>query len=242
MATIKAIYKKNGKKYDIEELELLSPFDGKFHKYYKVGGAEMPEYLFKDKFKICKDEIESDDMLAIADLLRETTLPFKENLITKTRSWASDQVDLNKVLRDNHFALPKKTDWKGSYILTYQYFLGETQGRNEANKMSRFVSDLTNFDKTIFVQKEVRRINAAFETDIKKLASRMADKKMKLDQLRFYDLKVLEGSLDLWITDGNITFHARTILANGKKLQPHYRFIAKNIKAENLLITQSKGN
>ena len=241
MATIKAIYKQNGKKYDIEELELLSPFDGKFHKYYKVGGAEMPEYLFKDKFKICKEQIESDDMLAIADLLRETTLQFKEKIIAKTRSWASDQVDENCTMRDRYFALPKSQEWKGSYVLTYQQILGETEGRNKANKMSRFVSDLTNFDKTIFVQKEVRRINAAFETDIKKLASRMAEKKMKLDQLRFYDLKVLEGSLDLWITDGDITFHARTILANGKKLQPHYRFITKNIKSENLLITQSKG-
>lgn len=242
MATIKAIYKKNGKKYDIEELELLSPFDGKFHKYYKVCGAEMPDYLFKEKFKICKADIESDDMLAIADLLREVTLPFKENLITEIRSWATGQVDMNCILRDQYFSLPKKTDWKGSYILTYQYFLGEAQGRNEANKMSRFVSDLKNFDKTIFVQKEVRKINAAFETDIKKLASRMSEKNMKLENLKVYNLKVLAGSLDLWITDGDITFHARTILANGKKLQPHYRFITKNIKAENLLITEAKSN
>lgn len=240
MATIKAIYKKNGKKYDIEELELLSPFDGKFHKYYKVCGADMPEYLFKEKFKICKEEIESDDMLAIADLLREVTLPFKENLITETRSWATGQVDENCKMRDRYFALPKTQEWAGSYNSTYQQILGEIEGRSLANKMSRFVSDLTNFDKSIFVQKEVRKINAAFETDIKKLASRMSEKNMKLENLKVYDLKVLAGSLDLWITDGDITFHARTILANGKKLQPHYRFITKNIKAENLLIAQSK--
>lgn len=237
MKIINAIYKRTGKKYQVEVGERISPFTNKMQKFYKLCGSEISESEFDRKFKISKEEVESDDMIGIADLLRSHTADFKSNLIETTKSWAGSQVDKNIVMRDNYFALPKTPDWKGSYIKTYQHFLGEIEGRNQANKMQRFVSDLLNFDRTIFVQREIRIINAAFETDIKKLAKRMSEKNMNLNSMKIKNLCLKAGTLDLWITDGNITFHARTILANGRKLQPHYRFITKNLKSANIPMT-----
>ena len=74
------------------------------------------------------------------------------------------------------------------------------------------------------IQKEVIGAEQHYENAVHTIAQRVIKKDLDLKKIRLSHTK-LKQFFDVYITDGEKTLHARTIVASGPVQRPHYRYI-----------------
>jgi hypothetical protein len=88
------------------------------------------------------------------------------------------------------------------------------------------VYNARNTGKDKYIAKEIKKAVLHYENSIVKLAYRIEKKGLNLDKITVKTSHI-GVNINTWITDGEQTVHAYTIIASGEIQRPHYRYLIK---------------
>ena len=191
--------------------------------YEKVKNHRI-EFVFNEvlrKRKITFADVETQ-LTKCVKLLTEELKEFKKVFIEKRIEWAEmDYKRLSKYFDWKHgdwlyrFGVTKENKHRGGFYKVLD------SGAQILRVESKRASTMTIEE---FLKEAEKEANQYFEQSIYKLADRICRTDLDIDKLTL-ETTSLGVNFNTHISDGKTTLHARTIIAHGEIIKPHYRYI-----------------
>jgi len=173
-----------------------------------------------------KNTVDESNVKKIFEGLKRETVSFKEEYLTRMKDFVTNEFD-NIIKKYSEYTYETWMNEFGvefaSYSRTYKRLSKE--GNNLMTKTNNFKYILEKGKRDTYIQDEVNKYSEDFDMKLSKLAGRMDNKGFKSE------IKVTSEHVGVnfscWVTDGELTAHAYTIIASGPIVRPHYRYLVK---------------
>ena len=172
------------------------------------------------------DLVDESNVKVIFESLKVETTSFKKEYLKRMETFLSDEFD-DIIEKYGDF---KYEDWLREFGQDVNRY-GNTRrvitkdGEKLKSKTYRFKTIFSKNGKDGYIKKELEFYSQDFDSKLFKLAGRMDDKGFT------NDIKVTSKhvgvNFNCTVTDGNVTVTARTIIASGPIVRPHYRYLVR---------------
>lgn len=190
--------------------------------------------------------------MTLLQALTQNTQDLKKEYIEQTKKWAGNHFDFivdklswNEVKWCEYFRLtPRLANYRGTEEIVYdpkrklehmqfwtmpENFYNTRQAR-EKDRMQSEARSAERKGKDQYIAEAVVRAERHYKDSLDKLVDRLAKKGVS-DQNAKGDLSIKKAkvgiNLEMFITVGDITAKAWTIVASGAVQRPHYRYLVK---------------
>lgn len=166
-------------------------------------------------------------------LLTEQTQDLRREYVARTKEWAAGEYDRIIKWLPGALALRERVEaeyspLRGAERSRYSHEqLGRPYNSKEWYQHERRINaarDVERRGKAAFIKRAGEEAEAHYAASIEKLAARVEAKGLDQGRLSVKTAKV-ERNIETVLTDGVQTVYARTILAWGPIVRPHYRYI-----------------
>lgn len=208
---------------------------------------------------VANNDTKSSDGKALLDKLYNETAPLKETYVEKMGEWAGNYYDgIRKEVDAGYAAYVDKNGYdeyekiKTAEMTTNEYFryysnplskwryneLSDAEkatykvrrrlSHRNASRWTRINKEADN-TKAEFIELKKEEANQYYESTVLKLATRIREIGFNIDNLTLKSSHV-DVNFETWISDGEKTYQAFTIIASGPVQRPHYRYLINERK------------
>lgn len=186
--------------------------------YSAAYGAELLEVI---------ETVDENNVKKIFEGLKKETVSFKKEYLERMKNYVTRDFD-NTIEMYGEY---EHDDWMSEFGREVKMYGGRTtkrinkDGERLRSKTNSFKRILNKGMKESHIQGEVDKYSDDFDMKLSKLAFRM-DKKGFKNNIKVTSEHV-GVNFNCWVTDGEKTAHAYTIIAEGPIVRPHYRYLVK---------------
>lgn len=174
-------------------------------------------------------------MKNLIEILTAETQILKDEFISKTKTWSSNEFDTlmefngwDEAKWCEYFGLTPRVANPGTSIEFLSFPTGFHNTRNSA--IRKRIKDEAYRAKQIgrekFIEKQIDKAEKHYEMSIVKLSDRISKKGLNTNNLSCKTGRV-GINIETTLTDGTKTVRAWTIVAEGEVQRPHYRYLVK---------------